>query len=119
MLTDRQIKAIPVIIAAHTYKQGYEQADVSQTQFYEWLKQPEFKTELERQRNEVVAGAFGMLSQSLTKAVETLTALLDTSDGRLRRLAANDVIGHILKHKEIAELAERLEALEQNILDRQ
>ncbi len=39
------------------------------------LKEPEFKAELDRQREKIAAEAFGVLSQSLTKAVETLVGL--------------------------------------------
>jgi hypothetical protein len=68
--------------------------------FYQWLKQPEFKAELDRQRNEITAEAFGILSQGLTKAVETLASLLDNKDDRLKRLACKNVIEYIIRHKE-------------------
>jgi hypothetical protein len=114
-LNKRQVKAIPLIIAAKTYKDGCEAAKIAASTFYEWLKDTEFKAELDRQRREAAQEAFHTLEHSLAKAVESLTALLDTSDDRLRRLAANDIIEHILKHKEIAELDQRLETLERQL----
>lgn len=79
------------------------------------MKIPEFRGELDRQRDEVAAEAFGVLSQSLTKAVETLVGLLDHEDDSLRRLTAKDIIDHYLKHKEFRELEERIEAMEQRL----
>jgi hypothetical protein len=51
----------------------------------------------------------------LTKAVETLVAVLDHKDDCLRRLTAKDVIEHFLKHKELRDLEERIAAVEQRL----
>jgi hypothetical protein len=56
-----------------------------------------------------------MLTQSLTKATETLTGLLDHNDNRLKRLTANDIISHFLKHKELKDLEERIERIEKQL----
>lgn len=114
-LSDRQLKAIPKIVTSPTYSEGCKKARLNRTTFYEWLKIPEFKAELDRQRNEVAAEAFGVLSQSLTKAVETLAGLLDVKDDRLKRLAAKDVIDFIVRHKENEDFDERLTAIEQRL----
>lgn len=114
-LTDRQLKAIPIIVTSPTYSEGCKKAKLNRTTFYQWLKEPKFKAELDRQRDDVAAEAFGVLSQSLTKAVETLTGLLDTKDDRLKRLVCKDIIEHILKRKEIEDLDERLKVIEQRL----
>jgi len=111
-LTDRQIKAIPHIVACPTYTEGCEKAKISKTTLYKWLKEPEFKAQLDRQRDEAAAEAFGILSQGLTKAVEALTGLLSTQDERLKRLVCKDIIDHFLRHKEAVELEERITAIE-------
>ena len=114
-LTDRQLKAIPVIVGSPTYTQGCKKAGLNRTTFYEWLKNPEFKAELDRKREELAAEAFGMLSQGLTKAVETLVGLLDNADDRLKRLAAKDIIDFIIRHKENEELEKRIAAIESRL----
>ncbi|MFA5252211.1 MAG: phBC6A51 family helix-turn-helix protein [Phycisphaerae bacterium] len=114
-LTARQLKAIPFVVSSPTYTEAIEKARVSRKTFYEWLKQPEFKAELDRQRNEITAEAFGILSQGLTKAVENLVKLLDHADDRLKRLACKDVIEYILEHKTIDDLDKRLAAIEQRL----
>jgi hypothetical protein len=102
-------------VSSPTYTEGLKKAKLNRTTFYKWLKDPEFKVELDRQRDEIAAEAFGVLSQGLTKAVETLTGLLGTEDDRLKRLVCKDIIEHILKRKEIDDLEERLRTIEERL----
>ncbi|MHC4558611.1 MAG: phBC6A51 family helix-turn-helix protein [Planctomycetota bacterium] len=111
-LTNRQLKVIPFIVGSPTYADGCKNAKINKTTLYKWLKDPEFKTELDRQRNQLQAEAFGILCQSLTKAVETLVSLLDNKDDRLKRLTAKDVIDFIVRHKENEDLDKRLTEVE-------
>ncbi len=85
-LTARQLKAIPHIVSSPTHTEGYKKAKINKTTLYKWLKEPEFKAELDRQRDEIAAEAFGVLSQSLTQAVEALVSLLDNKDDRLKEV---------------------------------
>ena len=95
-----------------------QKAKVNRSTFYKWLKEPEFKAELDRQRDEVTAEAFGVLSQGLTKAVEALVSLLDNKDDRLKRLAAKDIIDFIIRHKENEDLDERLKEVEKRLAEK-
>jgi hypothetical protein len=117
-LTDRQLKAIPHIVSSPTYTEGCKKAKINKTTLYKWLKEPEFKAELDRQRDEITAEAFGVLSQGLTKAVETLVSLLGNKDDRLKRLAAKDVIDFIIRHKENEDLDERLKEVEKRLAEK-
>ena len=117
-LTARQLKAIPHIVGSPTYTEGCKKAKINTTTLYKWLKEPEFKAELDRQRDEIAAEAFGILSQGLTKAVETLVSLLDNKDDRLKRLAAKDVIDFIIRHKENEDLDERLKEVEKRLAEK-
>ena len=114
-LTTKQLKAIPKILAARTYEEGCKAAKVSKTTFYDWLQDEVFRTEFERQRNELVETAFGMIAQNIEKAVSALVGLLDTKDDRVKRLTANDIIGHFLKHKELADIEDRIGAIEERL----
>jgi hypothetical protein len=116
-LTDRQLKAIPFIVSRSTYTEGCKKAKINKTTLYKWLKDPQFKAELDSQRDAVASEAFGVLSQSLTKAVETLVALLDKKDDRLKRLTAKDIIDFIIRHKENEDLDKRLTEVERRLAD--
>lgn len=114
-LTTRQAKVIPVLLAAKTYEKGCKSARISKTTFYKWMQDEGFATEFEKQRNKIVEAAFGMIAQNVEKAVSVLVGLLDTGDDRVKRLTANDVIGHFLKHKELDDLEERIQRVEQQL----
>ena len=75
-LSRRQLKAIPFLVGSPTYTQGCEKAKINKTTLYKWLKNPEFKAELDRQRSEIVEAAFGMIAQNIEKAISTLVGLL-------------------------------------------
>ena len=118
-LTGRQLRFLPILLASPTYTHACEKGRVSRDTLYEWLKEPAFKAELERQRAELVAQGFALLSQSVVKAVETLVGLLDGSDGRLKRLAARDILDQHVKFRELDDLTQRIEAIEERLQSRQ
>jgi phage terminase small subunit len=117
-LTARQAKFLPVLLASPTYTQACQVGRVSRDTLYEWLKDPAFKAELGKQRDELVAQGFALLSQSVAKAVETLVGLLDTGDGRLKRLAARDILDQHVKFRELDDLTRRIEAIEDRLEQR-
>jgi len=117
-LTTRQLKFLPVLLASPTYTQACQAGRVSRDTLYEWLRQPQFKAELERQRDEFVAQGFALLSQSVVKAVETLVGLLDAGDGRLKRLAAKDILDQHTKFRELEDLTRRIEHIEERLESR-
>jgi len=47
-LTERQRKAIPFLVSSPTYTEGCKKAKINKTTLYNWLKEPEFKAELDR-----------------------------------------------------------------------
>ncbi|TKJ34766.1 MAG: hypothetical protein CEE38_16535 [Planctomycetes bacterium B3_Pla] len=114
-LSRRQIRAIPFLVTSPTFTEGCEKAKINKTTLYKWLKSPEFKAELDRRRDDVAAEAFGVLTQNLTKAVESLVGLLDHQDDRLKRLTAKDVIDFIIRHKENDDLEKRLTVIEKKL----
>lgn len=114
-LTARQVKFLPVLLANPTYTQACQAGQVSRDTLYEWLRQPAFKAELERQRDELVAQGFALLSQSVVKAVETLVELLDGGDRNVRRLAAVNILSQHLRFRELDDLARRIDAIEERL----
>ena len=117
-LTTRQVKFLPVLLASPTYTHACQVGRVSRETLYEWLRQPTFKAELERQRDDLVAQGFALLSQSVGKAVETLVGLLNAGDGRLKRLAARDILDQHAKFRELDDLTQRIEAIEGRLQSR-
>jgi hypothetical protein len=111
-LSARQKKALPFFISSSSEVEACRLSKVSKQTFYEWLKNPLFKSELERLRNELINEAVGNLKANIGKAVNTLVILLDDTNSQVRRGAANDILNHIAKFKELQELEDRIESLE-------
>lgn len=118
-LTPRQLRFLTVLLASPSYAAACKVGRVSRDTLYEWLRHPEFKAELDRQRNELASQGFAMLSQAVHKAVETLMGLLDGSDARLKRLAAKDILDQYARYKELGELTRRIEAIEDRLNEQQ
>ena len=112
-LTDRQLKAIPHLISSSTLEDGRKKAGVSKNALYTWLRNPIFKDELKKQQDIVIAEAMESLKSNIGKAISVLVGLLDTESDSLKRLVANDIIGHSLKAIEMQEIEYRLDEIEQ------
>jgi transposase len=115
-LSKRQAQALPIFASNLTIEEACERAGISRNTFYEWLKEPQFKSELERLRNEIVNEAVNHLKMTSTKAAKTLGDLLERDDSpTVQRAAANDVLGHVMKFMELKELEDRLADIERHI----
>ena len=117
-LTARQTRFMSILLASATYTEACKKGRVSRDTLYNWLKDPAFRAELDRQRNELAAQGFALLGQSVSKAVETLVGLLDGSDARLKRLAAKDILDQHVKFREMDDLTERIERIEERLESR-
>jgi len=114
-LTTKQLRAIPILLAAKSYEKGCKAAGISKATFYAWMQDEGFAAELNRQRNEIVEAAFGLIAQNIEKAVCTLVGLLDSRDERVTRLTANDCVNHFLKRWELVDLEQRIQRIEERL----
>ncbi len=111
-LSERQKKAIPFFLGSRSEGDCCSLAQISRQTYYEWLKDPSFRTELSRLRNVVVEDAVETLKFQTSRAIDTLVKLLDVDSPALQRNVANDILHHVVKFKEIQEIEKRLDALE-------
>ncbi len=112
-LTPRQVAAIPFFAACSSVEAACKESGISKDTYYKWLKGPLFKSELDNARNQIVDDAISQLKINTTKAAMTLAALLDRDDSpAVQRAAANDILNHVGRFKELQELQERIEKLE-------
>jgi len=111
-LTTRQRKAISAIISARSYEDAIQAAGVCRQTFYSYLRQDHFKTELNRQLNELTDGAFTRLKTASGEAVETLRTLLNSESENVRLRAAQAIVDYVIKAREIEDIEKRLDAIE-------
>ncbi len=114
-LTPRQLQAIPHILASPTYEEAARRVKITSKQIHEWLQNPLFKKELSKRRTKAYSQALSTLKTSSTKAVETLTTLLNDKDPRIRLNAADKILAHTLKGVEYLGFEERLSEIESRI----
>lgn len=118
-LSPKQLSAIPCIIAEPTVEAGVKKARISKDTYYQWLKMSAFRDEIKKQRDIVTADALETLKQACTKAVDTLIQLLETTESdNVKRLTCNDILGNVLKMKEMQDLESRVAELEKIIKEK-
>lgn len=117
-LNNRQLLSIPRILSSSSVEEGCKKARVSRTTFYAWLKDDDFKTELKRQRDEMIQDALDRLKCAITKATTELIKLMDSSREDIKRLVCRDIIEYALKSIEIDDIEQRLDKVERIILER-
>ena len=111
-LSEKQLQAIPAILSAKNITGGCRKAGINRDTFYTWLKDPAFKSEFERQRNEIIDLALHELRGLTGQAVEVLRGLLKAKSEAVRLKTAMGIIESVLKAKEIEDLEARLSILE-------
>lgn len=114
-LTEKQLRAIPFLLAAPSIEEGCKRAKVSKATVYGWLKEEPFREELRKQREEVVRGALETLKANVGKATETLVKLLDSDKEGIRVRVAEDIIEFTQKAIELEELERRIAAIEERL----
>ena len=93
-------------------EQAAQAAGVSKRTAYRRLSDPRFAARLAQARDELISSALGELVEGASKAVQTLLALLDADDERVRLAAAKGHLEQLLRLRETLTLNQRLAALE-------
>jgi len=115
-LSDKQNKAISVILQSRTIAEGCKKAKIARETFYTWLKEPAFKKAFEDQRKELIDLAFHELKISAADAVNVLRKLLSAKNEGIQFKTATAIIENVLKGIQIENLEERLTEIERRIL---
>jgi hypothetical protein len=99
-----------------TVEQAARQAGLTARTVYRRLEDPAFRRKVQRLRCEIVQRTAGTLTAAATEAVKTLLELLKgNSPAAVRLGAARSVLEIGMKVREVAELEERLTALEEQV----
>src|SRR3989338_3623005 len=114
-LTEKQLRAIPFLLASPSIEEGCKRARVGKATVYAWLKEDAFREELRRQREELVRGALETLKANTAKATETLVKLLDSDKEGIQARAAEDIIEFTQKAIELEELERRIASIEERL----
>jgi hypothetical protein len=83
------------------------------------IADPEFRQLVAELRREMLTSALGRVSHNMTRAADTVAALLDAEEPHIRLRAARALMTLGLKLHDSLELSERIEALEEEVEQRQ
>lgn len=117
-LNERQKKIMTYLLCCRTVQEAAQKAGVRLATVFKWLKDPIFKQELDRLREEVVSDVVDRLKIHCMKATEVLVDLMESENETIRRGSANDILNHTTTFVEMRDLENRLESLEKAIKER-
>ena len=114
-LSENQFIAIELLMASQPVAKAAESAGVSRVTIYRWLKNDDFKAELDKRKNALIERSSRKLAGALDQAVDVLIALLKSKNQNVRRLAAGNLIEYSMKLSGLTDLEKRIRALEVSI----
>lgn len=103
-LTARQKNIITHLLCCRTVKEASQKAGVRLATVFKWLKDPGFKAELDRLREEVISDVVDRLKVHCMKATDVLVDLMESENETIRRGSANDILNHTHTFGEMREL---------------
>ena len=111
-LTDRQLAALPYIVASASVSDAARLANVGRATLYRWMDDPDFRDELERRRAQAADLARAELRGLMLKGTLVLAEAMEDPDPAIRLRAAGATLHIGLKANDLRELRERLERLD-------
>ena len=116
-LSTNQRRALKALLSLSTVRAAAKKAELSETTLYRYLSDDVFKTELRKRQDETVAAVTASLVGQAGEAVSTLRDLLRDPDasGAVRCRAALGWLSQMRQSVELADLAERVAALESKL----
>lgn len=114
-LTAKQHAAIAALLTARDVRAAAHASGVGPRTLYRWIELPHFAAALQAAQDELIDGATRRLATLLGSAAVTMAEIMadkGNSPG-VRLRAAEAVISNHMRLREYADLAERVEALEE------
>lgn len=114
-LTPRQARTVAAILTTRTIEAAAKLAQVNSRTIRRWAKQEQFQAALAAERRELFSAATNELRVAAGEAVSALRDVLrcpETPSAVLVQ-AASAVLAHAFKAVELADISERIDALEE------
>ena len=111
-LTDRQLRALPYLVASPTVSEGARLAQVGLRTEYRWMEDNDFRAELERVHGQAAQLAYVELKGLMLKAVHVLGSAMEDPNPNVRLRAAQTALTAGLKATELRDIEKRLDLLD-------
>ena len=111
-LTPKQMLSIPYIVSAPTIRQAAEAAHIGRNTLTRWMRDPDFRAEIEQARRRVADLAFTEINGLALKSVIALAALLEDPNPNVRNTAVRTALQNSVRLKEISDIRNRLDIMD-------
>ena len=111
-LSDRQLAALPYLVASPSLSQGARLADIGRTTLYRWMEDDRFRENLGRLRAQAADLAHAELRGLMLKGVLVLAEAMEDTDPGIRLRAACATLNIALKAIDLEDLQRRLDRLD-------
>lgn len=108
----QQRQALPLLIT-QTNTQVAQTVGVAESTIYDWLRNEDFKNELDHLRQEAFSNAFEKIKSAASLAADKLIRFLSSEDDQIAFRAADKLLHAAFKIKELQETEARITTLEQ------
>jgi len=112
-LTARKKRAILALVEHGAVSKAAEACGCARSTLYKWMQEEEFNKALRQASNSQLLEASRRLDALLLRAIDKLEKLLDSNSEHQARLAAESIISHGARLRELTELERRVSALEE------
>jgi hypothetical protein len=116
-LTPRKKRAALALVEHGAVSRAAESCGVSRQALHRWMLDPEFTAYLHQVSGDAVTAASRRLVSLMDGAIDALMQILDSGSIRERMRAAELIITHALRLRELTDIEERLTLLERSIKD--
>lgn len=111
-LTPSKHRAVLAIVEHGSVARAAAECKLSRQTLYRWIREPEFELALREASSAQVVELSRRLTSLTLKAVEKLEKLLGSPSEHQARLAADSILTHAIRLRELTELTERIRDLE-------
>jgi hypothetical protein len=116
---EKDVLLATAIASGATASAAAKQLELSRSTVERRLAEPQFRRLVADLRGEMVASALGRMADNLTRAAESVAALLDAPEPHLRLRAARALFTFSLRLRDAVDLDQRLRDLEDELARKQ
>jgi hypothetical protein len=110
--TQRQLNALPYLLAAPTIAEGARMASIGRTTLYRWMNDPDFKHRLEKMRADAANLARTEIKGLMLKSVLVVAEALEDPSPAVRLRAAQTALAMGFKADDLQDMAKRMERVD-------
>lgn len=114
-LSSHKRRAVLALVEHGAVARAADECKLSRQTLYRWLREPEFAQALRDESDSRVEQASRRLTYLVDEAITVLSELLKSGSEHQRRLAADSVLSHALRLRELVELEQRISNLERSL----